>query len=111
MPACSQANPYVDMASLSALAKYTTGSVHYTPGFTPQTHAVKVQHEIVHNLTRTTGEPNCKCRQDATARHNLSQTTGEPIWNCPCDASAPGQHKLMYLEVCIKTPLHLHSTA
>ena len=57
LPACSQANPYVDMASLSALAKYTTGSVYYTPGFTPQTHAVKVQHEIVHNLTRTTGEP------------------------------------------------------
>ena len=69
LPACSQANPYVDMASLSALAKYTTGSVYYTPGFTPQTHAVKVQHEVVHNLTRTTGEPsldkslrrNCNC--------------------------------------------------
>ena len=84
LPDCSQANPYVDMASLSALAKYTTGSVYYTPGFTPQTHAVKVQHEIVHNLTRTTGEPSRKW-------------FGTCVLG-PCRVASV-----------IRTPLHLHS--
>ena len=83
LPACSQANPYVDMASLSALAKYTTGSVYYTPGFTPQTHAVKVQHEIVHNLTRTTGERIGGVLMTLLPLNNILTVTrvNRPVWH------------------------------
>ena len=50
---CSQ--QFTDLASLSALAKYTTGGVYCYPGFNPARDAPKLQTEIKHNLTRQTG--------------------------------------------------------
>lgn len=50
---CSQ--QFTDLASLSALAKYTTGGVYCYPGFIPARDAPKLQTEIKHNLTRQTG--------------------------------------------------------
>lgn len=50
---CSQ--QFTDLASLSALAKYTTGGVYCYPGFIPARDASKLQSEIKHNLTRQTG--------------------------------------------------------
>ena len=50
---CSQ--QFTDLASLSALAKYTTGGVYCYPGFNQARDAPKLQTEIKHNLTRPTG--------------------------------------------------------
>ncbi len=50
---CSQ--QFTDLASLSALAKYTTGGVYCYPGYDPARDALKLQTEITHNLTRQTG--------------------------------------------------------
>jgi len=50
---CSQ--QFTDLASLSALAKYTTGGVYCYPGYDPARDAIKLQTEITHNLTRQTG--------------------------------------------------------
>ncbi|DBA76931.1 TPA: hypothetical protein ACH3X1_009527 [Trebouxia sp. C0004] len=46
---------FTDLASLSALAKYTTGGVYCYPGFDPARDALKLHTEITHNLTRQTG--------------------------------------------------------
>ncbi|KAL0025356.1 hypothetical protein WJX79_010862 [Trebouxia sp. C0005] len=46
---------FTDLASLSALAKYTTGGVYCYPGYDPARDALKLQTEITHNLTRQTG--------------------------------------------------------
>ncbi|KAL3141459.1 hypothetical protein ABBQ32_005024 [Trebouxia sp. C0010 RCD-2024] len=46
---------FTDLASLSALAKYTTGGVYCYPGFNQARDAPKLQTEIKHNLTRQTG--------------------------------------------------------
>ena len=46
---------FTDLASLSALSKYTTGGLYCYPGYNPARDASKLQTEIQHNLTRQTG--------------------------------------------------------
>merc|ERR1719326_2201729 len=47
---------YVDLATLSTLAKYTGGDVHYYgPQFNINEHGVKLQNELVHVVTRDMG--------------------------------------------------------
>jgi protein transport protein SEC24 len=48
-------NSYCDLASISAMPKYTCGQVYYYPGFSAQRDATKLQAELGHNLTRLTG--------------------------------------------------------
>ena len=47
---------YTDLASIGALPKYTGGQLYSYPSFTREKDGVKLSHEIVHNLTRTTGK-------------------------------------------------------
>ena len=44
------------MASIGSLPKYTCGQLYYYPSFNREKDGVKLTHEIVHNLTRTTGK-------------------------------------------------------
>jgi len=46
---------YVDLASISPLAKYTGGDVRYYPGFHIQHSGLKLKHELQHVLTRYMG--------------------------------------------------------
>lgn len=46
---------YTDLASIGSLPKYTCGQLYYYPSFNREKDGVKLTHEIVHNLTRTTG--------------------------------------------------------
>ncbi len=50
---CSQG--YTDLASLGQLPKYTCGQLYYYPAYSHERDATKLQHELSHNLTRTTG--------------------------------------------------------
>ena len=45
---------YTDLATLSVLSKYTSGSCHYYPGFVGQRDGVKFERELHHCLTRAT---------------------------------------------------------
>lgn len=56
----SMANTYTDLASLSALTKYTCGQLYYYPSFVVQRDGQKLGHELEHNLTRTTGASVCQ---------------------------------------------------
>lgn len=73
---------YTDLASIGSLPKYTCGQLYYFPSFAKEKDGVKLTHEIVHNLTRTTGAPRllppCYCWQGKAWRHaerapNLTQ--------------------------------------
>ena len=46
---------FTDLASIGALPKYTCGQLYYYPSFSRERDGIKLTHEIVHNLTRTTG--------------------------------------------------------
>jgi len=48
-------NAYCDLASISAIPKYTCGQVYYYPGFIAQRDSNKLKAELTHNLTRVTG--------------------------------------------------------
>ena len=52
----SRSREYTDLASLGSLPKYTCGQLYYYPSFAREKDGVKLTHEVVHNLTRTTGE-------------------------------------------------------
>ncbi|MEW5302407.1 MAG: hypothetical protein WDW36_005198 [Sanguina aurantia] len=45
---------YTDLASISAIPRYTCGELYYYPGYSSQRDQVKLRSEIVHNLTRPT---------------------------------------------------------
>ena len=47
---------YTDLASIASLPKFTCGQLYYYPSFNRDKDGVKLTHEIVHNLTRTTGQ-------------------------------------------------------
>lgn len=64
---CSQ--QFTDLASLSALAKYTTGGVYCYPGYNPARDAPKLQTEISHNLTRQTGTVHATLHIEVTFTH------------------------------------------
>lgn len=49
---------YTDLASIASLPKFTCGQLYYYPSFNRDKDGVKLTHEIVHNLTRTTGISN-----------------------------------------------------
>jgi len=46
---------YCDLASISAMPKYTCGQVYYYPGFNAQRDGAKLESELSNNLTRLTG--------------------------------------------------------
>lgn len=46
---------YTDLASIASLPKFTCGQLYYYPSFNREKDGVKLTHEVVHNLTRTTG--------------------------------------------------------
>ncbi|KAK9828118.1 hypothetical protein WJX81_006860 [Elliptochloris bilobata] len=46
---------FIDVASFGALSRYTCGQLYYYPGFHPDRDGARVEAEVRHNLTRTTG--------------------------------------------------------
>lgn len=45
---------YTDLATLSVLSKYTSGSTYYYPAFLAQRDSAKYEHDLHHNLVRAT---------------------------------------------------------
>eukprot|EP00922_Rhytidocystis_sp_ex-Travisia-forbesii_P027727 GHVS01040709.1.p1 GENE.GHVS01040709.1~~GHVS01040709.1.p1 ORF type:complete len:859 (+),score=127.23 GHVS01040709.1:243-2579(+) len=52
---CPPTSTSMDLASLAPLAKLTSGDLHYIPLFNAHTHGDKLNHELLHSLTRPTG--------------------------------------------------------
>jgi protein transport protein SEC24 len=48
-------NSYIDLSTIGALSQFTSGSLHYYPGFNSNTSGEKLGYDLYHSLTRETG--------------------------------------------------------